>query len=146
MSGKVRQIEKVSLPANRPVRHVSFGDGAGTFRFGEFHSWPLIFPRRVLPLPIADNFVEQRTSASIPSFFASRTATRVTSSPMRLCNRHAYIPYRAYLYAVSGRRDSPIRNASTPCAASRPSAIAHTISDWPRRASPAANTPGTVVW
>ena len=30
--------------------------------------------------------------------------------------------------------------------ASRPSQIAHTTSDWPRRASPQANTPGTVVW
>jgi bifunctional non-homologous end joining protein LigD len=31
-------------------------------------------------------------------------------------------------------------------AASRPSQIAHTTSDCPRRASPHANTPGTVVW
>src|SRR5438094_873721 len=34
----------------------------------------------------------------------------------------------------------------TPVAASRPSQIAHTTSDCPRRASPQANTPGTVVW
>jgi hypothetical protein len=32
------------------------------------------------------------------------------------------------------------------CAAAlRPSAIAHTISDWPRPMSPATNTPGTDV-
>ena len=44
-----------------------------------------------------------------------------------------------------GRSLCPIRNRSTPTAASRPSQIAHTISDCPRRASPAANMPGTVV-
>ena len=37
----------------------------------------------------------------------------------------------------------PIRNLSTACAAWRPSRIAHTTSDWPRRMSPAANTLGT---
>jgi hypothetical protein len=30
--------------------------------------------------------------------------------------------------------------------ASRPSQIAYTASDWARRASVHANTPGTVVW
>ena len=40
---------------------------------------------------------------------------------------------------------SPIRNASTECAACRPSRIAQTTSDWPRRMSPAANTFGTLV-
>ena len=34
----------------------------------------------------------------------------------------------------------PIRNLSTACAAERPSRIAHTTSDWPRRISPAVNT------
>ena len=34
--------------------------------------------------------------------------------------------------------------ASTAVAQRRPSSIAHTISDWPRRASPAAKTPGTL--
>ena len=36
----------------------------------------------------------------------------------------------------------PIRNLSMACAAWRPSRIAHTTSDWPRRMSPAANTFG----
>src|SRR3954454_19976030 len=35
-------------------------------------------------------------------------------------------------------------NATTAVAQRRPSSIAHTISDWPRRASPAAKTPGTL--
>ena len=35
--------------------------------------------------------------------------------------------------------------ASTPCAAARPSAMAQTMSDWPRPASPATKTPGTEV-
>ncbi len=47
---------------------------------------------------------------------------------------------------LAGRDVSPMRYASTPRAASRPSQIAHTTSDCPRRASPHANTPGTVVW
>ncbi len=38
----------------------------------------------------------------------------------------------------------PIRWASTAAAAARPSAMAQTISDWPRPASPATNTPGTL--
>ena len=39
----------------------------------------------------------------------------------------------------------PIRNLSTACAHWRPSRIAHTTNDWPRRMSPAANTFGTEV-
>ena len=45
--------------------------------------------------------------------------------------------------APEGR--SWLNQASTAVAQRRPSSIAHTISDWPRRASPAANTPGTLV-
>ncbi len=44
----------------------------------------------------------------------------------------------------AGRVVEPIRCASTAAAAARPSAIAQTISDWPRPASPATNTPGTL--
>ena len=44
----------------------------------------------------------------------------------------------------AGRVVEPIRWASTAAAAARPSAIAQTISDWPRPASPATNTPGTL--
>ncbi len=44
-----------------------------------------------------------------------------------------------------GSVDDPIRNSSTARAAWRPSRIAHTTSDWPRRMSPAANTLGTDV-
>ena len=33
---------------------------------------------------------------------------------------------------------------STPAAAERPSAIAHTMRDWPRPASPATKTPSTL--
>ena len=45
-----------------------------------------------------------------------------------------------------GSTDDPIRNSSTARAHWRPSRIAHTTSDWPRRMSPAANTFGTEVW
>ena len=47
--------------------------------------------------------------------------------------------------AQRGSVVDPIRNLSTACAAWRPSRIAHTTSDWPRRMSPAANTLGTEV-
>ena len=40
---------------------------------------------------------------------------------------------------------TPVRNSSTARAAPRPSLMAQTTSDWPRRQSPAANTPGTLV-
>src|SRR5207249_12221539 len=45
----------------------------------------------------------------------------------------------------AGRSDLPIRKRSTPRAALRPSAMAHTMSDCPRCMSPAAKTPGTLV-
>ena len=52
-----------------------------------------------------------------------------------------------YLSAVQrGSSDEPIRNSSTARAHWRPSRIAHTTSDWPRRMSPATNTFGTEVW
>ena len=50
---------------------------------------------------------------------------------------------RAAEAAPEGR--SWLNQASTALAQRRPSSIAHTISDWPRRASPAANTPRTLV-
>ena len=45
----------------------------------------------------------------------------------------------------AGRLVEPTSQRSTADAAERPSAIAHTMSDWPRPASPAAKTPGTLV-
>src|SRR3970282_214451 len=42
-----------------------------------------------------------------------------------------------------GSSEKPIRNSSTARAHWRPSRIAHTTSDWPRRVSPAAKTFGT---
>ena len=47
--------------------------------------------------------------------------------------------------ATSAAATTPIRNLSTAWAAWRPSRIAHTTSDWPRRMSPAANTLSTEV-
>ena len=43
------------------------------------------------------------------------------------------------------RRESPIKYPSTARAASRPSAMAQTTRDWPRRQSPAAKIPGWLV-
>jgi hypothetical protein len=44
-----------------------------------------------------------------------------------------------------GSSEEPVRNSSTERAHWRPSRIAQTTSDWPRRTSPAANTFGTDV-
>ena len=44
-----------------------------------------------------------------------------------------------------GKRLAPIRNSSIARAHCRPSRIAQTTSDWPRRMSPAANNLGTEV-
>jgi len=45
-----------------------------------------------------------------------------------------------------GKFVDPIRNRSIACAHRRPSRIAHTTSDCPRRMSPAENTFGREVW
>ena len=55
---------------------------------------------------------------------------------------------KGHQMACSSQRGSwllPMRKASTARAAWRPSRIAQTMSDWPRRMSPAANTRGTLV-
>ena len=46
----------------------------------------------------------------------------------------------------SGSVLDPIRNRSIMCAHWRPSRIAQTTSDWPRRMSPAVNTFASEVW
>ena len=48
-------------------------------------------------------------------------------------------------YTTRTRLVQPLRYASTSAAALRPSAMAHTTRDWPRRISPAAKTFSTVV-
>ena len=52
---------------------------------------------------------------------------------------------RAMSTSYPGSFESPIKYRSTPRAALRPSAIAQTTRDCPRLASPAANTPGTLL-
>ena len=54
--------------------------------------------------------------------------------------RRAIPPYASRPRHHAGSRLAPIRNASTARAHCRPSRIAQTTSDWPRRMSPAANT------
>src|SRR5690606_14890725 len=46
---------------------------------------------------------------------------------------------------AGNRASPPVRWLSTDAATARPSAIAHTINDCPRAASPATKTPGTFV-
>src|SRR5215207_3723496 len=65
-------------------------------------------------------------------------ATRVPAAQVQRCGT-------AVGLIGAGSAVRPIRYRSTPAAAARPSAMAHTISDCPRPMSPATNTPGTVV-
>ena len=50
-----------------------------------------------------------------------------------------------YLAEDQGKLVYPMSDSSTSRAAERPSCTAHTTRDCPRRISPAANTPGTLV-
>ena len=45
-----------------------------------------------------------------------------------------------------GRSERPISHSSTARAHCRPSRIAQTTKDWPRRISPAVKTPSSLVW
>jgi hypothetical protein len=58
--------------------------------------------------------------------------------PGLVLRRRSKVRDRSYFAPLSFRRYS-----ATACAAARPSEIAQTTSDCPRRISPAANTPGT---
>ena len=61
--------------------------------------------------------------------------------------RH-FVPHRVRDTKAIYRASSllPIRNVSIDRAQSRPSRMAQTTSDWPRRMSPAENTFGSEVW
>ena len=59
--------------------------------------------------------------------------------------RHMTAPEESSHEIHRGRSVDPIRNRSIDCAQRRPSRIAQTTSDWPRRMSPAENTFGREV-
>ena len=74
---------------------------------------------------------------------SSRYATKIVAGASR--------PRRPRLCGVDrdlyrGRFVEPIKNLSIACAHNRPSRMAQTTSDWPRRMSPAENTFGREVW
>ena len=74
------------------------------------------------------------------SLWASRTTNFLWSSfPLSLANPDPHCK------SQRGSRLDPIRNSSMARAHCRPSRIAHTTSDWPRRMSPAANNFGAEV-
>jgi hypothetical protein len=66
-------------------------------------------------------------------------------SPMGYCGCMPPWARDAFASTQRGRSVFPIRNLSMACAAWRPSRMAQTTSDWPRRMSPAANTFGREV-
>lgn len=72
----------------------------------------------------------------------ARPAIKKTGRPF---GRPASIETRSRASAQRGSSECPIKYASTERAHWRPSRIAHTTSDWPRRMSPAANTLSTDV-
>ena len=95
----------------------------------------------------------------VQTIFARRTVSRVivVRRPSRptvgtsaghqrvVCGPSQTVIWRTEAASGLGRFVEPIRNSSIDAAAARPSAIAHTINDWPRPASPATNTPGHVA-
>ena len=64
------------------------------------------------------------------------------------CKKNVPAAYKTTSTSIKGKENLiaySCKNLSTACAAPRPSAIAHTTRLCPRRASPAAKTPGTLV-
>ena len=88
-------------------------------------------------------------TAVIPLAAAAGAIAVVTLRPHRSPRRPGQPRDQASGRAVggigAGSAVVPMRQASAAAAADRPSAIAQTISDWPRPMSPATNTPGTDV-
>jgi ornithine cyclodeaminase len=78
--------------------------------------------------------VERRTRLRC----SSRWALRSRIWPLQ--SRCTRTPVRSMLRFYRGRSLRPVRKRSMAWAACRPSRIAHTTRDWPRRISPAANT------
>ena len=70
---------------------------------------------------------------------------KIVSDPISTFQPENRLPPHFNRPAHLGSDELPIRNASIACAHWRPSRIAHTTSDWPRRMSPAANTFATLV-
>src|SRR4029079_6512432 len=70
--------------------------------------------------------------------YVARPDDRLTASEAQTTNG------RAVGGIGLGRLVAPVRYSSPAAAAARPSAIAQTISDWPRPASPAPKTPSTL--
>ena len=80
----------------------------------------------------------------IPEYKVRRVyeAQNITAAFERSSGRQRFASLR---YPGAGNSLLPMRNRSTARAAPRPSLIAQTTSDWPRRQSPAAKTPSTLV-
>ncbi len=113
------------------------------FHFAQFHP-QFYFLRRETLAKCASNFVCQ--GGSCEHLVRGGTPTRPAfgrppKSELRSSRPHegeGEVIYRGKLVV-------PIKNPSIARAQSRPSRIAHTTSDWPRRMSPAENTLGREV-
>ena len=115
-----------------------------------------------LPLPVMqarageNRAGAERRRAGAPSPPAPRRAAPARRSSRRSSSSAAAAAARLLLPVLPVEADAParqrgsvvvpIRNLSIAWAHWRPSRIAHTTSDWPRRMSPAANTFGSEVW
>ena len=144
-AGRARRRFRLAAPRHRAVRHRSGGRhhhradpgheaGAAKPRSpapnAEVRPVAAANPRRAGPRPPA---ARQRRSGS--SRAAARASSRFSADELtgRAARRHR------------GSAVAPIRNLSMAWAHWRPSRIAQTTSDWPRRMSPAANTFGSEV-
>jgi hypothetical protein len=104
-------------------------------------------------LPRNDPFLKRQFVAG--AIVATAIVAGHTGKPIRARNSRKRViqyaaPYRGArvkaIEAYRGRSVLPIRNVSIERAQRRPSRIAQTTSDWPRRMSPAENTFGSEVW
>src|SRR5882762_5938099 len=91
--------------------------------------------REIFPSVVNANHDAEENEKSQHKKSCSAPAAPVSPHPTR---RRA-IGYRQGRRGYRGRVLDPIRNSSTARAHCRPSRIAQTTSDWPRRMSPAAN-------
>jgi len=81
-----------------------------------------------------------------PSIVAIGSRTYAESAGVTETPKAAEAAFVGWFRTQRDRSELPINHSSTARAPCRPSRMAHATRDWPRRMSPAANTPSTEVW
>ena len=102
---------------------------------------PYVDPMNAIQVELLRRYREAATRPSA-SACAGRSCARSPASPRRCATRAERGPQATFPRRCPAPRAS---HRSTAAAHRRPSVTAQTISDWPRRASPAAKTPSALV-